>query len=43
VRVWFEIWRQLNGFPPALNAEQPVSGARQQMTVPGTSKAGSSK
>ena len=25
VRVWFEIWRQLNGFPPAVN--QPVDAA----------------
>ncbi|MGI4834495.1 MAG: hypothetical protein ACRYFK_13650 [Janthinobacterium lividum] len=21
VPVWYEIWRQLNGFPPSLNAE----------------------
>ena len=26
VRVWFEIWRQLNGFPPALNS-QAAGGA----------------
>lgn len=26
VRVWFEIWRQLNGFPPALNG-QAAGGA----------------
>jgi membrane fusion protein, adhesin transport system len=26
VRVWFEIWRQLNGFPPAINLA-PTTGA----------------
>lgn len=27
VRVWFEIWRQLNGFPPSLNANNAASGS----------------
>ncbi len=26
VRVWFEIWRQLNGFPPSIKAPPPVGG-----------------
>ncbi len=27
VRVWFEIWRQLNGFPPAIDVSQAPGGA----------------
>ncbi len=27
VRVWFELWRQLNGFPPALESSQAAGGA----------------
>jgi adhesin transport system membrane fusion protein len=26
VRVWYEIWRQLNGFPPVIADEEPKSG-----------------
>ena len=22
VPLWFEVWRQMNGFPPALNKDQ---------------------
>ena len=25
VPLWFELWRQLNGFPPALSQQEPVS------------------
>jgi hypothetical protein len=24
VPLWFEVWRQINGFPPALNEESPI-------------------
>lgn len=27
VPVWYEIWRQLNGFPPSLYAEPEVDNA----------------
>ncbi len=41
VRVWFEIWRQLNGFPPAIDASQAAGGgdARGQM-APGDGESG---
>lgn len=39
VRVWFEIWRQLNGFPPAIDAAQAAGGsdARGQSSAPDAS------
>ena len=27
VRVWFELWRQLNGFPPSINPNDPATTA----------------
>jgi multidrug resistance efflux pump len=30
VRVWFEIWRQLNGFPPAIDASQAAGGGMEK-------------
>ncbi len=40
VRVWFELWRQLNGFPPSIDATQAVGGAdaRGQEPAPGSGK-----
>jgi multidrug resistance efflux pump len=28
VRVWFEIWRRFNGFPPSIRPGQPAPGAK---------------
>jgi multidrug resistance efflux pump len=28
VRVWFEIWRRFNGFPPSIRPGQPATGAK---------------
>lgn len=28
VRVWFEIWRRFNGFPPSIRPGQPAAGAK---------------
>ncbi len=44
VRVWFEIWRQLNGFPPALDSQAAGGGdARGQAPVPEPKSGGSAK
>ncbi len=44
VRVWFEIWRQLNGFPPSIDASQAVGGgdARGMEPAGGSMKGGGS-
>lgn len=44
VRVWFEIWRQLNGFPPAVSQEVVAggSGVYNAPTVP-SAKGGDAK
>ncbi len=34
VRVWFEIWRQLNGFPPSIDATPAVGGSDARGTGP---------
>ena len=44
VRVWFEIWRQLNGFPPAIDVSQAPGGAeaRGMDKASGSTKSGGS-
>ncbi len=44
VRVWFEIWRQLNGFPPAIDVSQAPGGAdaRGMDKAGGSTKSGGS-
>ncbi|MEO7363626.1 MAG: HlyD family efflux transporter periplasmic adaptor subunit [Gemmatimonadaceae bacterium] len=36
VRVWFELWRQLNGFPPAMPAADKATGTKDQSGAAGT-------
>jgi hypothetical protein len=42
VRVWFEIWRQLNGFPPAVS-EEVVDGGSGAFGASEIPKAGDGK
>ncbi len=45
VRVWFELWRQLNGFPPAIDASQAAGGsdARGTASAPASGSSGGGK
>ena len=32
VRLWYELWRQLNGFPPVISPEEPTRGSKKDET-----------
>jgi hypothetical protein len=32
VPLWFEVWRQLNGFPPVISTDEPADKGDQSKT-----------